>query len=95
MPPIRPALTLLATVGLLTPATVAQAATTTVTQATTSTLTPTPPVPLPAAPARGSTTTTPDGLPRTGTDLPEELLVAVGLLAAGGALRIGVLPDRG
>jgi hypothetical protein len=101
---IRPALTLLATVVLLSPVGNARAAT--------PRLTPNPPVPLPEAPQQTTTsataatttsttttsaTTTPaiGAIPRTGEDLPTELLVAGVLVAAGAAVRAGSQMLRG
>ena len=88
MPPIRPALTLLATIVVLSPAATARAAA--------PSLTPNPPVPLPDGTSTTTTTTTtttatstePTGaIPRTGDDLPEQLLVAGVMIAAGAAIR--------
>jgi hypothetical protein len=72
--------------------------------AATSRLTATPPVtlsapsptprPVPVTPAAGSTTPTGPGLPRTGSDIPRELLLAAALLAAGGILRVRRSTDR-
>jgi hypothetical protein len=89
MPPSKPALTLLALVVLLSPADSASAAI--------SRLTPNPPVPLAqptTEPASASTTPTATAIPRTGTDLPEELLIAAAMITGGLTLRAVRPRDR-
>jgi hypothetical protein len=88
MPLIRTALPLLATIALFSPAEAAHA---------TSKLTPTPPptftAPLPRVQTSRTTPST-DAVPRTGTDLEQEMLAAGILIAAGTALRTRRLSGR-
>ncbi|HUO70866.1 MAG TPA: hypothetical protein VMU39_08825 [Solirubrobacteraceae bacterium] len=83
MPPIRPVLTLLATVVLLSPTAAARAAS--------SKLTPNPPVPLPQTtvphPTAATTGPSTGAIPRTGDDLPAQIFVAGCLIGAGAVLR--------
>jgi hypothetical protein len=94
----RPVAILLATVTLLSAADVACAAS--------SKLTPTPPAglssgpskpkpaPRPAIPTSSSSARATGAIPRTGTDLRLELVVAVLLIVAGAVLRARRLPGR-
>ncbi len=81
---LRPTVILLACLALLASSGVAEAA---------SRLTATPPVPLPSssvtAPATGTASSSAStALPRTGNDLPLELVLAAALVLTGGLLRV-------